>query len=392
MTVAVQQLRYVYRGPFHQADIIPIPFDFKEKEHVKAALGMQPLEINVDYYISGSNLIINIEVPASNTLTVYRKTDMEQDSDYPQSSAFDSDKIEDALDKLTMQNQEQEDALSRCLQQSINTDPDAPPVSIGEIIPGRAVKWNDEGNALVCTDYDLDALAAEANAAVERANEASNIAINAANEAKQATSDAAQAARDVAQASSTILGVAETARKYAIGTIEECPEGSAKWWAQQAAQTVTGEYYTKNEVDAIVAAKADSFTPAGPLEFVTEGGVKKLKINDTTMSETYATNEAVDEIADTKQDTLIPGIGVSIGADGKTISVDVSSVAYTKAQTNALLAGKQDALTPGQYISLNDGNINVAADVLIQGFTAAQWAEKTSEEKAAIKLAVVYES
>lgn len=392
MTVSVQQLRYVYSGPFHQADVVPIPFDFKEKEYVKAAAGTEQLEINIDYYVAGSNLIVNTEIASDNTLTIYRKTDMDQDSDYPQSSAFDSDKIEDALDKLTMQNQEQEDALGRCLQQSINTDPDAPPVTIGEIIPGRAVMWNEDGTALVCTSYDLEQLAADASTAVALATEAATTARQAALEARQATSDAAQAARDVAQASSTILGVAETARNYAIGTILECPEGSAKWWAQQAAQTVTGDYYTKNEVDAIAAGKADAFTPVGALEFVTEGGVKKLKIDDTELSATYATNASVaSDLAD-KQDTLIAGTGVSIASDGKTISVDVSSISYTKAQTNALLAEKQDALTPGQYISLNNGNINVAADVLIQGFTAAQWAEKTSEEKAAIKLAVVYES
>lgn len=391
MTVPVQQIRYVYSGPIHQADIIPIPFEFKEDEFVKAAMDNTDWEINIDYAVSGSNLIVTTEVPEGSTLTVYRKTDMEQDSDYPQSAAFDSDKIEDALDKLTMQNQEQEDALGRCLQQPINSDPESAGITIGEIIPKHATMWDETGTQLVSTEYDLEQMAADAHDATLDARAAITLAEQAVGMAQSAAGDAADAAHDVAQASSTILGVAETARNYAIGTIAECPEGSAKWWAQQTAQTVQGSYYTKNETDALVAAKADNFTPKSPLEFVTEDNTKKLQINDTTLSGTYATKSFVTGITDTKQDTLIPSTGVSIAADGKTISVDITSVAYTKAQVDSLVEAKQNTLTAGSYINISSDTISVAADTLIQGFTENQWSDLSTSEKQAIKLAVIYE-
>lgn len=390
MTVPVQQIRYVYSGPFHQADIIPIPFEFKEAEFVKAVLDDTELEINVGYSISGSNLIVITEVPTDSKLTIYRKTDMEQDSDYPQSSAFDSDKIEDALDKLTMQNQEQEDALARCLKQPVSV-PETASLVISPPVANKAVMWDDTGTKLICTEYDLEAMASDAYDSLTRATTALTAAEAAVDEATTATSTAAQASRDVAAASAAIVGVAETAQNYAVGNIEECPEGSAKWWAHQTAQTVQMTAYTKNETDALLAAKANDFTLKSPLEFITEDSVKKLQINDSSLSATYATKSYVDTAVGAKQDTLVPGTGIDIDEDGKTISVDISSLAYTKAQTDALVGAKQDTLTPGDFIDITSNTISVDADTLIQGFTDVQWSTKTAEEKAAIKLAVIYE-
>ena len=287
-----------------------------------------------------------------------------------------------------MQNQEQEDALSRCLKQPINSV-ETLNLSIDTPEPNKAVRWDETGTKLVSTEYDLEAMAEEASGALTRATAALSAAEIAVSSATEASEAAAQASRDVAAASAAIVGVAETAQNYAVGTIAECPEGSAKWWAQQTQQTVQMTSYTKNETDALLIQKADTFTPASPLEFVTENSVKKLKINDTTLSGTYATKEYVTGVAATKQDALTEGTGIDI-TEG-VISVDLSDVAYTKNQTDALLNTKQDTLTAGNYISISSGVIDVDTDTLIQGFTEEQWEEKSASEKAAIKLAVIYE-
>lgn len=424
MTIPVQQIRYVYDGPYSVSDTAPIPFSYSEPEHVKALRDKQPLEINVEYSVSGQNIILLVPIAASEHLVIYRETPMNNDAEFPQEAKFDSEKITDAIDKLTMQNQEQEDALNRAIKLPLDADPNIQNLDLPLPEANKGLKWNATEDGLVNTKYDTDEIAdiateqaeiatQQAALATLRATEAAESAQLAADKAQEVTETAQAAIAEIAQevadalsetdaikdaaqeaitnakdsaisdietaagtaveeattaissAKDTAVGEVEAsadatialAQSWAVGTITDRPEGSAKWWAQQAQQIVQGDSYTKLETDALLLQKEDVFTVGSNLTMSEE---RVLDVNTTTLNQNFPTktdmSAAITASATTKQDKLIAGSGIAIAEDGKTISADLSGVdAYTKSQTDSKLAQKQDVLIAGD-------NIIIAAD------------------------------
>lgn len=538
MTVPIEQIRWVYSGPYSINDRVPIPFSYTEPEHVKAFRDQTPLEINVEYSVSGQNVILLVPVASAEALVVSRETPMDNEAEFPQESKFDSEKIGDSIDKLTRQNQEQEDAIDRAIKLPVNTDPNLKDLDLPLPEADKGLKWNSEGNALVNTKYDTDKIAdmakeqadkatEQAGAAALKAQEAATSAKYAeekAEEVKQSAADAiaeiadkvadalveTDAIKDAAQEAITSLSDAskeeikqatqeattqakadittvknqalseveasagETialAKSWAIGTVAERPEGSAKWWAEQAQQIVQGEGYTKLETDALLDKKEDKFTLGTNLKMSTE---RVLDVDTTSLNQSFPTKSdlsaAITASAVTKQDKLIAGSGIKIADDGKTISADITGVdtytkaqtdtklaakqdvliagdgitiaadgktisatatvevdAYTKAETNQLLAGKQNTLvagngitiegstisssidtysreeiqgllnvkqntlTAGNYITISNNTISATPEDMVKTYTESQWSALSSEEKAAIKLALILE-
>lgn len=190
MTLSVEQVRYKFQGPLVIGDVIPLPFSYDEAYDVKAQFSGDntPAVLNVDYAVQGQNVTLLKPLGASQTITLYRQTQLDQDSDFPQEAEFDSDKIEDALDKLTMQNQEQAEVLGRCLKFGVDAPASVTSITVDLPEPNKGLKWNEDGTKITNSKYDLDELGDLAKAEADRA---------------QAEADRAKAEADRAEAAAT---------------------------------------------------------------------------------------------------------------------------------------------------------------------------------------------
>lgn len=107
----------IVTGGYAVGATISITFPFEEPDTVCVETDeLGELVYNTDYEIVETNVVLKKAIGASDKVQVYRKTPMSQERDIPQNAKFNSVSIEKALDKLTMQNQEQETTLSRCLK------------------------------------------------------------------------------------------------------------------------------------------------------------------------------------------------------------------------------------------------------------------------------------
>lgn len=175
MTLPVQVVRYVYTGPYSVGATVPIPFTYMETDHVDAYKNQELLTFNVDYSVTGQNVTLNTAIGASDKLVIVRRTPLDNDAEFPQEAEFDSAKINDAIDKLTMQNQEQQEQIDRALKVPIDS-------TTGYIVglpspdPMKCLKWNSTGSSLINSTYDPDSQvsnaaywAAQAEASATRA-------------------------------------------------------------------------------------------------------------------------------------------------------------------------------------------------------------------------------
>ena len=198
-------------SPIMAGDALPFPFRFIEKEQVKAILlDGTKLVFNEDYTVGleeeeeekpegedeasvssdYTSVILNIDIPIGETITLYRETDLDQTSEFPQEARFSSRKIEDALDKLTMQNQEQREALGRAMKLPLTAAVDLKDLALPNPEPNKSVKWNSDGTALVNTSFDPDT----ALATTENFKKQAETAANNANQSAQAAAGSAAAA------------------------------------------------------------------------------------------------------------------------------------------------------------------------------------------------------
>lgn len=180
MTVREEITRYVFQGPYAIGDTIDIPFSYGEVEHVFLYKNKEALRNKVDYEVSGQKAILNISLESFDKLVVFRSTPVNNDAEFPQEAEFDSEKINDAIDKLTRQNQEQQEAIDRAVKQDIDT-------ATGKIIglpipdPTKCIKWSDDGLRLINSKYDPDSIVGSAESAMQEAQDAAKDAYAALN-------------------------------------------------------------------------------------------------------------------------------------------------------------------------------------------------------------------
>ena len=151
-----------YTGPFIKGQLLPLTFPYIATEDVKMIIDDKPAIFNVDYEIIiepndehpvayPNSAYIKNDLPNAKQITLYRVTPLDQQAPFPQQSKFRSERVEQALDKLTMQQQEQEEQLSRCIiapitLETFNGQLPAPAAD-------QALKWNTEGTEL--ENYDI---------------------------------------------------------------------------------------------------------------------------------------------------------------------------------------------------------------------------------------------
>lgn len=144
MTIQVEIPKVAYLGPIAINDSVEITFTYSEPDHVIAYKNSTLLEYNIGYKVQGSNLIMLEEIGAEDKLTIARKTPLNNEAFFPQESRFDSEKVNDNLDKIQRQQQEQEEEISRCIKYPI-TGGSAEGVIFPLPDPKKFIMWADDG-------------------------------------------------------------------------------------------------------------------------------------------------------------------------------------------------------------------------------------------------------
>lgn len=161
MTIQTEIPKHILDGPYNIGDEIDLPFSYADPEDVKVLRQDTPLKYGDEgYTIVGKRVTLHVAVAANQTVTLYRETPLNNNTEYPQEAVFDSEKINDAIDKLTMQNQEQAEAIDRAIKLAINSNTNKTEITKVEGITPEAnkcLKWNSDGTALGNSKYDPDA-------------------------------------------------------------------------------------------------------------------------------------------------------------------------------------------------------------------------------------------
>jgi hypothetical protein len=195
----------------------PITFPYIERQYVKCMVGDELLVYSTDYQVPAFDqeslddnelyLTLLVTPTAGDVITIYRETPLDQQAEFPQTAKFSSQKITEALDKLTQQQQEQQDDLNTCLRLSKNI-----PVDFNTELPAPAanqvIQWNEDGTQLINYDLrgEIQAIDTKADTAISTANTAeskADTAISTANTASTSASNAVSTANDAVSTANT---------------------------------------------------------------------------------------------------------------------------------------------------------------------------------------------
>ena len=144
-----------YKGPAAIGDTLAIPFPYTETEDIKCLINQTELIFNQDYTVLGQSLSLKTSVLDSDIITIYRNTPLDQQAEFPQTNRFNSAKLNKSLDKICMQQQEQNEKITRSVKVPIDTDVSFEG-SLPTPIPNRILRINEEASGFEFVPYDLD--------------------------------------------------------------------------------------------------------------------------------------------------------------------------------------------------------------------------------------------
>ncbi len=281
MTITNPTIRLSTNGDGVTA-VYPVSFPFYEETDLVivliAADDTETIQtLTTHYTVTGgegsTGSITMVTAPAAGERLVrYRVSPLTQETDYAEGDAFPADSHEAALDRLTMQNQEQADKLDRSLSLS-ETSEVTGNVSIEEPIAGRPLKWNATGDGIENGSTNLETI--ETNVAADAAQVVLDKIATAA-DVVSTNADASSTAADALQTSADRVQtgldrVATTADAVSTAADAVTTAGHATTTTNNAASTAA---------DAVSTA-ADAVTTAG----------------NASTTTTNAINTAVDAIA-----------------------------------------------------------------------------------------------
>lgn len=154
--------KHIYRGPFTKNQLLPIPFPYADKTNVFVMIDSELASQNTEFEIvdvpslenpeiAPNSVKLKIDLPKAQKITVFRETPLDQQAAFPQNAKFSSKRIEDSLDKLCMQQQEQEEQLARCIIAPISLETFNG--QLPEPASNQALKWSEDGTEL--ENYDI---------------------------------------------------------------------------------------------------------------------------------------------------------------------------------------------------------------------------------------------
>lgn len=279
----------------------------------------------------------SITVGQNEKLTVYRESELVQETDYPRTGKFPAASHEGALDYLTMQNQEQQDQIDRALKVPISVASFQSEIPIPEA--NKALKINSTATGFEFSNYDPDQ----------------------AFEQTQAYMQAAAAAADAAEASEIAAANSETAAA-----------GSASAAASSASAAAASAQLAEDTVTAGV----------NTLQSTTSAGVDI--INNTTASGVSTINTLIGEAeqaADNAEiwaegtDEEVQNLGGIHSAKTWAEVSDVSNCLDRTQLSNCILSLTEGSITPQSYnnVSFINHGATYQSDTL-SNFSASNFA------------------
>lgn len=215
-----------------------IDFPYIKKDFISVYLRryggeQQKLTVDVDYeFLNDTTIKFPKEgsteaiLQERDNLSIQRETPRGSEYIFSNQKRLFPEDVMDADDLSFQQIQELESTLDRTIKISQTaTGTKIPNLTIGTIKPNKGLKWNEDGITIESTKYDPDEQAdiamGQAAIATEKANEA-------------------------AQSASEAEDYNNQAKLWAIGTIEEQPEGSAKYWVDKVLSTDWDDFRKKS--------------------------------------------------------------------------------------------------------------------------------------------------
>ena len=261
MTVLSEKNKITYIGDSSQV-LYPISFEFIDNLDIFVSIYnlddsfVEDWVYSTQFVIENSNIKVvdGYQIDSTKKMLVRRIVDYVQDNKYREGGDFPAKSTETSFDKSTMLAQQLKEELGRC--------PKVDPIyNLNITLPmpnaGKALIWNDGEDGFKNSTVDVDHLEEVTKQYRDEAEAARDEAQGYASNAK-ASEDGAKSQADRAQgiaddfdanaiektndfnqnAAEKQLQIdarVEEARKWAIGTQGERPEGSSKYWAEQAA-------------------------------------------------------------------------------------------------------------------------------------------------------------
>lgn len=283
MTVLSEESKITYIGSSSQT-LYPIPFEFIKNDDIKVSVYdsndefLEDWTYSTQYVIQDNNVKVleGYEIDNTKKMLVKRTVDYIQDNKYREGGDFPAKSTETSFDKTTMMVQQLQEEVNRCpkVNQIYNIN-----VSLPAPNAGKALIWNAEENGFKNSTVDVDVLEEVTKQYRDESEAARDRAITAETNAK-ASENAAKSSADFA--ASTVNGFdthanerqaqfdanavekqaavdasAETARKWAVGTISEQPAGSSKYWAEYAKSVTAGTLNETQITNCITAIPQD---------------------------------------------------------------------------------------------------------------------------------------
>ena len=392
----------------------PITFPYIERQYVKCMVGDTLLTYNIDYQIPAFDqeslddnelyLTLLITPTVGDVITIYRETPLDQQAEFPQTAKFSSQKITEALDKLTQQQQEQQDDLNTCLRLSKNI-----PVDFNTELPepaaNQVIQWNENGTQLI--NYDLrseiqtidtkadtaidkadsaistangavttaDSAVSKANSAISTANTAeskANNAVSTANNASTAAGNAVTTANNAATTAGNAVNTANGAVNTANGAVNTANSAKNKVDSFETdIQAVISAADKINELEEAVQTAVDAANTVETIMPAQTGKTGKyLKTNGTTASwEDVEANQIQSDWNQTdttakdyiKNKPTIPTVPTALSSFIDDLG---SSPVHTHSQYITDISGKEDilkainVLESSGTITLSDNSIN----------------------------------
>jgi len=159
MTLSTNESKQQYNGDDSQT-IFPYEFKIFDEDELNVELRLangtiDDQVLNTDFTTTTSsgdyrgNIVMIVPPATDETLTVYRLVDLLQETDYVENDPFKAETHEDALDKLTMQNQQQADLLDRSLKIPITDSSTLNTELVGwETRAGKYLAFNANGEPI----------------------------------------------------------------------------------------------------------------------------------------------------------------------------------------------------------------------------------------------------
>ena len=179
-----KEIKYIVDVDWPQDTPMPIPFPLDSKEDLKIQEQGNLLIYGIDYEVNEykTEVIVKDRTLSAGSV-LFRSTPLTQEAEFPQNNKFNSAKLNEALDKLTMQQQEQDEILGRTFQLDRATVYGEFKPIIKEIKPDGLLKITEDGTALEVSEYSPESLIEETQQYTNQAKEYKNQAIEAATEA-----------------------------------------------------------------------------------------------------------------------------------------------------------------------------------------------------------------